>query len=304
MTIVTGIPWLSLGLGPITEMAPLTGGDTAKAWRLHLRGGRTVFAKCMRGEGAARVLQAEARGLHWLREARALRVPEVLHEPSTPLPGGVAALVLEWIEPGRPSAQSWQALGEGLAQLHAAGTQAAWGLSRDNFIGSLPQANFACASWAEFFGEARLRPQLQRACNSGSLPQPTAQSIEALIRRLPDCLPEPLPARLHGDLWRGNLLFDQTGAPVLIDPAVYLGDGEVDVAMMDLFGGFSERTFDAYASQRPLPPGWAERRAVYQLYPLLVHLNLFGRTYLDPIRTRLQRLASSAPMRRKYPGVW
>jgi fructosamine-3-kinase len=252
-----------------------------------LSDGRRVFAKYDVGAAPQRFL-AEARGLAWLREAGALRVPEVLAVS----PGALSHppfLVLELLAPGPHAPDYEERLGTGLAALHRFGASS-FGFEQDNFIGSLPQANQSAPSWAEFYREHRLAPQLERAESTGSLDLELGRRLQRLFSRLPELVgPEEAPARLHGDLWVGNLLVDGAGAPVLIDPAVYGGHREVDLAMLRLFGGVGPRMFEAYDASYPLQPGHAERVQLYQLYPLLVHLNLFGTSYLPQLERALAR---------------
>jgi fructosamine-3-kinase len=267
----------------------LTGGDINDAFELELASGTRVFLKT-NSKADPSMFPAEARGLDWLRAAGALRVPEVL-AVSSGREGEPAYLVLELLTPGRQQRDFDQQLGRGLAQLHRFGAPR-FGLDHDNFIGSLPQRNRAHESWAEFFWEERLEPQLARAVASGQATARMRSGLERLAARLPSLVgPQEPPARLHGDLWGGNLHVDAEGAPCLIDPAAYGGHREVDLAMMRLFGGFSETVFRAYQEEWPLSPGHAERITLYQLYPLLVHVNLFGGGYADSVERGLARYA-------------
>ncbi len=227
---------------------------------------------------------AEARGLAWLSEAEALRVPRVLAHSGLEPNDCPGFLLLEFLRPARPRTGFDEELGHGLAALHRAGTHR-FGLAEPNFIGRLPQSNQPHDSWAEFYRVERLEAQLQMAARSGRASSALCRDFERLFVKLPELVGErEAPARLHGDLWGGNLHSDEHGAPCLIDPAVYGGHREVDLAMMRLFGGFSERVFAAYAEAFPLSPGHTERVALYHLYPLLVHLNLFGASYEHSLR--------------------
>jgi fructosamine-3-kinase len=174
-----------------------------------------------------------------------------------------------------------------LAALHAFGASS-FGLDYDNFIGRLEQSNAAAEDWASFYWSSRLEPQLRLATDRGLIEHGTRSSFDVLRRVLPERVgPEEPPSRLHGDLWGGNLHADETGQPCLIDPAVYGGHREVDLAMMRLFGGFGERVFAAYDHARPLAPAAGERVSLYQLYPLLVHVNLFGSSYVGSLKRAL-----------------
>ena len=178
--------------------------------------------------------------------------------------------------------------GRGLAELHRSGAPQ-WGLSYDNFIGPFAQPNRQCVDWPTFYVERRLAPQLAEACST--LGAPIVSRFEHLCADIVQVVgpPEP-PARLHGDLWAGNAFADANGSPVLVDPAVYGGHREVDLAMMQLFGGFSERVFAAYDEAYPLAAGWRGRVPLYQLYPLLVHVNLFGAGYVRQLEATLARV--------------
>jgi fructosamine-3-kinase len=256
----------------------VSGGDINEVSELHLADGRVVFVKT-NDDAEPGMLPAEARGLRWLDEARALRVPRVLAVSDG---GRPAFLALERITPGRRRPDFDERLGRGLAALHRFGAPG-FGLDHDNFIGSLPQSNepVAAPGWAPFYRDRRLEPQLRRAGAAGLASAALRRGCERLFGVLEERVgpPEP-PARLHGDLWGGNLLVDETGDPCLIDPAVHGGHREVDLAMMRLFGGFSRRVFDAYDEAAPLAPGADERVPLYQLYFLLAHVNLFGGSYL------------------------
>jgi fructosamine-3-kinase len=265
----------------IVRAQALAGGDINECHGATLADGREIFVKA-NGRAPAGMFAAEARGLGWLAAAAgaALRIPGVLAL-------GDRALVLEWIPPGRPAGDFDERLGRGLAALHRT-APGGFGLDHDNFIGPLPQANAPSATWADFYRARRLEPLLRRAGDAGLLSPRIRHAFARVLSRLEERLgPEEPPARLHGDLWSGNVLCDDGGAPCVFDPAVYGGHREIDLAMMGLFGGFSARVFDAYAEAWALSPGAAERTPVHQLYPLLVHVNLFGGAYLGNLESAL-----------------
>jgi fructosamine-3-kinase len=266
---------------------PVSGGDVNEAHLVELADGRVVFAKTNR-RAPRGLFAAEARGLRWLAEARALRVPEVLAVSADE--DAEAFLVLERIAPAPRRPGFDEALGRGLAALHRAGAPG-FGLDHDNFIGPLPQGNAPAADWPTFYWARRLEPMLRRLVDEGGASPGLRAAFDRLATKLPALVgpPEP-PARLHGDLWGGNHLVDETGAPCLVDPAVYGGHREVDLAMMRLFGGFSPRVFAAYEEAFPLAPGHEARTGLYQLYPLLVHANLFGGSYVASVEAALARL--------------
>jgi fructosamine-3-kinase len=275
--------------GTLTAARRVGGGDINDAWAVEVGQGpgrppRTVFVKA-REDAEPDAFTVEAEGLRWLAEAGALRIPKVLAVSEDP-----PLLVLELVRTGPPAAGFDEALGRGLAALHRAAPPS-FGLPYDNLIARLRQWNAPCATWPEFYWERRLEPMLRRAERARLADAALRRDLERLAERLPErCGPPEPPARLHGDLWAGNLLVDDAGAPVLVDPAVYGGHREIDLAMMQLFGGFGPRVFEAYAEAWPLAPGWEDRVPLYQLYPLLVHVCLFGAGYLGSVRQALRKL--------------
>ncbi|HEY6476175.1 MAG TPA: fructosamine kinase family protein [Polyangia bacterium] len=266
----------------------IAGGDINRAYAVTLADGRRLFAKA-NGRAQRGMFAAEARGLAWLAEAGALRIPEVVAVSRAEEPHQF--LVLELVPTGTPARDFDERLGRGLAALHRHGAPT-FGLDHDNFIGWLPQGNAAAPTWAEFYRARRLEPLLRRAADEGLASPRMRRGFDRLFAALEDLVgpPEP-PARLHGDLWGGNLLCDDRGAPCLIDPAVYGGHREIDLAMMLLFGGFGARVFDAYAEAAPLADGHPGRVTLYQLYPLMAHVNLFGGGYVGSVEAALDRLA-------------
>ena len=256
---------------------PIGGGDVGEGWRLDLADGRTVYAKTRAGAPVG-LFSAEAAGLRWLAAAGALPVPEVLAVADGPLDDH-PVLVLPWIHAGRGTARDEEAFGRGLAALHRSGSSS-FGFNRDGFIGPLPLDNRPCPSWAAFWWERRIEPFLRMAVDSGVLDLDHAAIVGELEDELDDLVgpPEPI-ARLHGDLWAGNLHWGDDGRPWLIDPSAYGGRREVDLAMLALFGGVGARAFSAYHETWPLAAGHEDRTLLYQLYPLLVHAVLFGGDY-------------------------
>ena len=263
----------------------VAGGSINHCYRWPTRTG-PAFVK-MASAAAAPMLEGEAAGLAELARARAVRVPRVL---ACGRSGTRALLALEWLEAGAASAASEERLGEGLAAQHQVGAPG-YGWSRDNTIGTTPQANGWLASWPEFFRERRLRPQLARAVANGfgSLLERSGERLLAGVEALIGTH-RPPPSLLHGDLWGGNWLATLEGEPVIFDPAVYFGDREADLAMTQLFGGFGPRFYAAYAAAAPLPPGAELRRELYNLYHVLNHANLFGGGYARSARGMIERL--------------
>ena len=271
---------------PVRSAKRLAGGDINDAYQVTLADGNQLFVKTHANPPLG-MYEAEARGLRWIAEADAIRTPRVI-ALSDARP---AFLALELMTSAKRGTGFDETLGRSLAALHAFGAPC-FGLDHDNFIGRLAQSNVVTADWASFYWSCRLEPQLRLAVDRGLIDAATRSSFEVLQRVLPDRVgaAEP-PSRLHGDLWGGNLHVDDTGQPALIDPAVYGGHREMDLAMMRLFGGFGERVFAAYVEAHPPAPGADERVALYQLYPLLVHVNLFGGTYLGSVKRALSDCA-------------
>jgi fructosamine-3-kinase len=268
----------------VRRLRSLSGGDINLAFAAELGGGSEVFVKS-HPRAPASMYTAEARGLAWLREGAALRIPGVIAVEE----GSPSFLVLEYLTSGRAAAGFDETLGRGLARLHASG-ESGFGFESPNFIGSLPQSNRPHPTWAQFFREERLAPQLERAVRAGRASNALQRGFDRLFAALDELTgPREPPARLHGDLWSGNLHVGPLGEPCLIDPAVYGGHREMDLAMMRLFGGFGERVFAAYDEAYPLAAGAAERVSLYQLYPLLVHVNLFGGGYVASVEAALAR---------------
>jgi fructosamine-3-kinase len=255
----------------ITGTRAVGGGDLSQGHRLELSDGRRVFLKLAPGADP-RTFPAEAAGLRWLGAAGALAVPEVLAVDP-------AFLVLEWIQAGPPADDFGERLGRGLAQLHRAGAERP-GAPWTAFLGPFEQDNTPTDDWAEFFGRRRLAPQIRVAVDSGAIDRGLQRSLERILDRLPALVGAPeATARLHGDLWAGNVHRDAAGGPVLVDPSAHGGHREVDLAMMGLFGGFSDACLAAYDEVWPRAPGHEQRSALYQLHPLLVHVVLFGAGY-------------------------
>lgn len=260
----------------IKDIQMVYGGDINQAAQLTLYGGDRVFLKWNR-RVKPDFFEAEANGLRTLAQPQAIRIPAVLAVGSNP-----AFLVTEWVEPGGRGlmdVEFAERLGHELAELHSAvGVQ--HGLEVDNYIGSLPQHNTPSSSWVEFFRDQRIGAQVDIARQRGKLPAERQDALERLQNWLPVFLDDESiqPSLLHGDLWGGNYMVANNGDPVLIDPAVYYGHREMDLAMTELFGGFSPGFYDAYHEVYSLD-GYEQRRQLYQLYPLLVHMNLFGGGY-------------------------
>lgn len=271
----------------IHRVTPVGGGCIANACCLHAAS-EHFFLKFGSAQ-VARTFTAEAEGLRALRQASSsLIIPNALAvSPSTAqIPG---FLLLEWLPPSPSTPACWEACGTGLAELHRQTAQT-YGFQTDNFIGASPQYNTPHTDWPTFFRRQRIEAQAHWARASGKWNSAWNTPLERLYRLLPSLLPATPPASLlHGDLWSGNVMATSHGQAALIDPAVYYGHRETDLAMTELFGGFPSRFYDAYEAAWPLEVGYAERRDLYNLYHLLNHLNLFGNSYASSVTAILKR---------------
>jgi fructosamine-3-kinase len=258
---------------PVTAVRPLSG----TLAEVTLDGGRLVMVKLAEDPGA---VAAEAAGLRWLADADAVRVPAVHGYDGR-------RLVTDRVPQGRPDGGAAFRFGRDLAALHAAGAPA-FGAPppdgpRDAYIGLAPMRNAEGTDWPAWYAEHRVLPYLRRAVDDGTVRPAEATVIEEVCARLPELAgpPEP-PARLHGDLWNGNVLWGTDGEVWLIDPAAHGGHRETDLAMLHLFGcPHLDRVLDGYQQAAPLAEGWADRIGLHQLFPLLVHAVLFGRGYAE-----------------------
>ena len=278
----------------VREVRLVAGGDINEAYLIVLTDGRRVFLKANTRKNAG-FFRAEQDGLEAIRQTGAIRVPAVLE---TGTEGGSSYLLMEYLEAGPKHADYWEHFGRQLASLHASDPSAwtpggRYGFTKDNYIGAGEQSNTIRGSWIDFFRECRLEVQFRRA--SGYLSASDLRAAQSLMDHLEDVLQEPEhPSLLHGDLWGGNFVTGPDGYAWLIDPAVYVGHAEADLAMTELFGGFAPAFYDAYREALAVPPGYADRRELYNLYHLLNHLNLFGGGYYGSVMRIVKRYARSA----------
>ena len=264
------------------------GGDINDAYRLTLTNGERIFMKSNPADVSFFV--AEAKGLSAIAYTGTIASPRVLGCGED---NGKSFLLLEFIDESRKTNDYWEKFGAQLAQLHAADTSAfviggRFGFGSDNYIGHTRQINTPHNDWISFFRECRLEPQFRAA--ERYFNESECKRINKLLERLDTLLIEPEhPSLLHGDLWSRNFMTGSDGKAVLIDPAVYVGHAEADIAMTELFGGFSERFYAAYREAAPMQPGYEDRRDLYNLYQLLNHLNMFGGSYLASVKRILNR---------------
>jgi fructosamine-3-kinase len=231
------------------------------------------------------MFEKEYLGLKVLRNAGALRIPE-------PLAHGLyesqSFLVTEFMEEGPHQPDFWEKFGQDLAGLHQ-NRQDRYGFEHDNYIGRLPQKNTYYENWIDFFIEMRLEVQLKTAIDRARVDASFSRKFRKFLEQLPDLLPSERPSLLHGDLWSGNFMTGPDGHAVLIDPAVYYGHREIELSFTRMFGGFDRHFYESYENTFPLEPGFEERVAIYNLYPYLVHVNLFGTSYLAGVERVLNR---------------
>lgn len=262
----------------LIDYSSLHGGDINDIFHLQCKEGDFALKINTRLPG---IFEAEAKGLDLLRSSGSFRIPELIAHGSL---DSLFYLLIEFISPGKKQQDFWQSFGKNLAVLHSR-QEDRFGLDHDNFIGSLPQSNRLCDTAEEFYITQRLEPQLKTAFDKGF----RFRDIPRFYKTISDEIPEEAASLLHGDLWSGNYLTDSSGQPVLIDPASAFAPREMDLAMMQLFGGFPDEVFEIYHENFPLEPGWQSRTDIWQLYYVLVHLNLFGSGYLHRVESILQK---------------
>jgi protein-ribulosamine 3-kinase len=263
----------------------LGGGSINEACRLQF-GQDQFFVKWNHAARYPGMFEAEAKGLALLNRSNTLATPEVVGSGKS---STQAFLVLSYIQQGWANGAFWESFGKGLAQMHRQ-TATSFGLDHNNYIGSLRQQNKPMPDWPGFFIEQRLMPQLKLARDNGLVDKTLANNFELLFRKMADLFPEEPASLLHGDLWSGNFLSSKQGSAVLIDPAVYYGHREMDIGMSKLFGGFHQRFYDAYNDHWRMENGWQQRVDLCNLYPLMVHVNLFGGSYLMQVKSILRSL--------------
>jgi fructosamine-3-kinase len=261
----------------------VSGGDINEAYYVQTHSGQ-FFVKYQRNIPKG-FFQKEASGLERIKETGAISVPQVFYVHEN---GREGILVMEWID-GEKQAHTEEELGRGVARLHQT-TAEKFGLDEDSFIGTLPQSNNWYDHWIDYYRECRLLPQMKLAEKLGRMPFHRKQKLTKVIESLEKWLPlECRPSLLHGDLWGGNWLTGPNGTPYLIDPSVFYGHYEFELAFTELFGGFSDAFYRSYQEIQPVSAEYEERKPLYQLYYLLVHLNMFGEIYgpsVDRIVTR------------------
>ena len=265
----------------IKEIQTIGGGCINQTYKLKTSRG-TFFCKTNSASKFPQLFEKEKQGLEFLADQQIIHVPNVINYSNI---DDQQILVLEWIEEGHKTNQFWKTFGQQLAALHQI-TNEKFGLEQDNYMGSVIQLNATYLNWIDFFIEQRLQP-LIKLCQHYFTSRHSSH-FELLYKRLPGIFDNEKPSLLHGDLWSGNFMCDDTGVPVLIDPAVYFGHRSVDLGMTTLFGGFHSLFYESYHYHFTLPSNYKEQWKVCNLYPLLIHLHLFGSSYLSQIEQTLE----------------
>ncbi len=279
----TSLPGVLGKEGVLSDLIPVGGGSINEAYAFTYAGSK-YFLKVNRAKRFPGMFAVEAKGLGLLASNSSLVVPKVVHAA---IRDEEQYLVLEFLERRSEDGEFFHGLGKGLAELHKH-TNERFGLDHSNYIGSLPQDNTQKTSWNEFFICNRMEPLLKQAMDEGKLPATSRKNFESLFRKLDEVFPMEKPALLHGDLWSGNKMSAVNG-PCIFDPAVYYGHREVDIAMTQLFGGFTSDFYRGYNDTFALEKGLEERISVFNLYPLLVHTVLFGSGYAQDVLATIRR---------------
>jgi protein-ribulosamine 3-kinase len=267
------------------QIRAVGGGSINNAYRITTSHDQQWFCKINEAGRFPDLFVLERQGLALLGAKEAIRVPQVI---ACEVIAGKQVLILEWIDEGLRSDGFWKAFGQQLARLHRVSSQE-FGLPIHNYMGALPQSNIPSPDWVDFFTHQRLEPQVKLAADKGFFGGREVKQFQGLYHVLDSIFEKEPPALLHGDLWSGNFLCDAQNLPVLIDPAVYFGHRSMDLAMTTLFGGFERPFYEAYDHHFPFPPNHREQWDICNLYPLLIHLNLFGKSYIGNILHTIQR---------------
>ena len=271
---------------PSTRITSIGGGSINETYRIEA-GAKLFFCKINSATKFPQLFSKEQNGLVLIGRQGIVKTPAVIDCFEQ---DGSQVLLLEWIQEGERTESFWKKFGEQLAAIHQqSGTTFGW--DEDNYMGSVPQSNRQHQTWTMFFIEERIQPMVKRCYEKGLLTKFHLQQSESVGKQLENIFEEEVPSLLHGDLWSGNFMCDENNEPVLIDPAVYYGHRSIDLAMTTLFGGFREPFYDAYHTCFPLPSNYKEQWTVCNLYPLLIHLYLFGSNYLPQIENTLKKFS-------------
>lgn len=262
----------------IVSYQALTGGSISKAYLIK-SANKSFFLKVNSGTNALLMFQNEKVALDTIKQSKTIEVPQVFLVDKI---NKNAFILMEYIESKSATDLDMISLGKNLASLHQYKGNT-FGFKSDNFIGSLPQSNKSSDDWASFYWNERIKPQLQLAHTNKYIKESEFPDKAHALHLFQETFDDVTPSLIHGDLWGGNYLIRNDGTPYLIDPAVYFGHAMVDIAMTKLFGGFSTKFYEAYHQIIPRSPFYEEQIKLYQLYYLLVHLNLFGYSYRSDV---------------------
>jgi len=282
----------SILAAPIQSIEIISGGDINQARliktasRTSDQDGTSYFLKMNALPQSLHMFETEAKGLQLLQQSKSILTPKVI---SFGKAHNTAFLLLAYISPAPKTDEFWKNFGQSLALLHRNNTQSEFGLNHQNYIGSLKQTNHFEKNWKAFYINQRIAPQLKLAVDSGKMNTIQMKAFDKLFIKLNELLPIEPASLTHGDLWSGNFLVNKSQQAILIDPAVSYAHREMDIAMTYLFGGFSQTFYNAYQNTYPLAKDFQKRMDIYQLYYLMVHVNLFGGSYIGSVNTILQK---------------
>lgn len=262
----------------IINATSLSGGDINDVFKIETDN-ETLVIKINDLKRFPEMLEKEFRALEFLQDASKAKYPNPIAHFSDEKS---QYLAMKFVEEGSNSSKGQRLLGEHLADQHKCSNES-FGWEEDNYIGSLPQPNSFKSTWGDFYAENRILYQAKLAFDSGIINKEVLKKAERFCTKIEELFPKESPALLHGDLWGGNYFIDKEGQPLFYDPAVYYGHREIDIAMTRLFGGFPPEFYESYNESFPLEKGWENRIQYGQLYPNLVHLNLFGVGYLGSV---------------------
>lgn len=279
----------------VTGADPVSGGDINRAYRLRMTDGTCLFMKANDRQNES-FFTAEAAGLEAIARTGAVGTPKVFCSGTDEARGGYSFLLMEYIQAAGRAKHYWETFARELAAMHRAPADSLaaggkYGFGQDNYIGKRVQRNTANDSWTDFFRDCRLEPQFRHATHYFSAAD--LKRIDRLLTHLDEFLVEPAhPSLLHGDLWSGNVIMGNDGKAWMIDPAVYVGHAEADLAMTELFGGFPPAFYEAYREEGVIQAGYEQRKDLYNLYQLLNHLNMFGQSYYPSVRRIVEKYVS------------
>ena len=274
----------ALDLG-IENIIPVKGGDINDTYRIESFE-NSYFLKINTAQNFPQLFEKEANGLIFLADLGIFNIPKVIKYGLTD--NDFQYLILEWVEKGEPTFDSWKNLGLQMAKLHQQ-TNANFGWEEDNYISIILQPNTFTPKWEDFYANNRILPMIKLLADKKIINSKEVVAAEKLCYDLKNIFPEEQPSIIHGDLWNGNLLPTKNGNISLIDPAIHYGHREMDIAMTDLFGGFDEEFYSTYNEVFPLAPNFNERKSIAQLFPLLVHALLFEGYYVKDVKTILKK---------------